>query len=378
MSKKVLYGEVIMSKKVLYYVSGHGYGHATRAGEVIRELAISRPAWAILVTSTAGERFFPVGPNVHIRLPTEEIDAGVAELDPLTVDAMATLTRVEALHRNRERIVAAESSFIRREGIDLIVADIPWLAGYVAEASGVPCLGVGNFTWDWIYELYLNDDARWIPLLEWVKGGYARMGTYLRLPFGHEVNGFRQVIEVPLVARQRSTDRDTARRALKVTPDETRTLVLFGMRGTAQLSMLDAAALTGTGYLFIYLEKGVGTRPCNVLTVDPETGLGFPDLLAACDVVVGKLGYGLLAEAVSAGTAILFPPRAGFREDELLREAAGRYARSRAIPLADFRAGRWSPHLEELLVTPPPPLSLEPTGAGVCAAEIVRRIERVI
>jgi hypothetical protein len=365
-----------VTKKVLYYVSGHGYGHATRAGEVIREVANSRPGWAIHVTTTAGERFFPVGPTVRLRRPADEIDVGVAELDPLTVDATATLTRVQALHRNRDRIVAAEASFVRREGIDLIVADIPWLAGYVAEAGGVPCLGVGNFTWDWIYEPYLTDDARWAPLLEWVRGGYARMGTYLRLPFGHAVSGFRQVVEVPLVARRRGTDRVTARRALQVGPGETRRLVLLGMRGTAQRGYRDAAAQAGPDYLFVCPETALGPRPGNVLPAGPETGLGFPDLLTACDVVVGKLGYGLLAEAVTAGTAILYPPRAGFREDDLLRAAAGQYARARAIPLADFRAGRWSPHLEELLAMHPPPLSLEPRGAGACAAEIVRRTER--
>jgi hypothetical protein len=179
-----------MTKKVLYYVSGHGYGHATRAGEVIREVANRRPGWTIYVTTTAGGQFFPIGPSVLLRRPTHDIDAGVAELDTLTVDAAATLTRVETLHRHSDWIVAAEASFVRREGIDLIVADIPWLAGYVADAGGIPCLGVGNFTWDWIYESYLLDDSRWVPLLEWIRGGYARTRTYLRLPFGHPVSMF--------------------------------------------------------------------------------------------------------------------------------------------------------------------------------------------
>jgi len=365
-----------MTKRILYYVSGHGYGHATRAAEVIREVVKCRPGWVVDVTTTVGERFLPVGSNVRLRRPTDEIDAGVAELDPLTVDATGTLTRVEALYKNRDRIVAAEASFVRGEGIDLIVADVPWLAGYVAEAGGVPCVGVGNFTWDWIYEPYQTDDTRWIPLLEWVRGGYARMGTYLKLPFSHAVNCFRQVVEVPLVARRLSTDRGAARRALQVSPGETRRLVLLGMRGTAQLELLNAAARDGPDYLFVYPESAVGSRPGNVLSAGPDTGLGFPDLLAACDVVVGKLGYGLLAEAVTAGIAILYPPRAGFREDDLLRVAAGRYARAREIPLYDFRVGHWAPHLEGLLVTSQPQQSLEPTGAGVCAAEIVRRTER--
>lgn len=365
-----------MTKKVLYYVSGHGYGHATRASEVIRELATRLPGGGIHVSTTVGVRFFPVGPNVHHRLPTDDIDAGVAELDPLTVDAVATLTRVEALHRNRDRVVAAEASFVRREGIDLIVADIPWLAGYIAEAGGVPCLGIGNFTWDWIYEPYLTDDARWAPLLEWVRGGYSRMGAFLRLPFGHPVGGFRRVVEMPLVARHRFADRGTARQSLQIDPGETRRLVLLGMRGSAQVELLDAAARAGPDYLFICPETVAGSRPVNVLPVGPETGLGFPDLLAACDVVVGKLGYGLLAEVVTTGTAILYPPRVGFREDDLLRAAAARYSRARTIPMADFQAGRWSPHLEELFALHPPSLRLEPTGAEACATEIIRTIEQ--
>jgi hypothetical protein len=361
---------------ILFYVSGHGYGHATRAGEVIQAIIGLRPTWTVHLTTTVHERFFPAGPGVRLRRPPDEIDAGVAERDALTVDPDATLGRVEALYRRRDQIVAAEAAFARREGIDIIVADIPALAGYAAAAAEVPCVGIGNFTWDWIYEPYLNTASRWAPLLEWIRGGYAQMETFLKLPFSHPMNGFREVVEVPLVARKSSLEPESARRRLRIDLRDTRPLVLIAMRGFPPPELLDAVARSAPVFSFLSTEGAERTQAENVLPVDPTAGLGFPDLLVACDVVVGKLGYGMLAEATTAGTAILYPPRTGFREDDLLQAGARRYARAREIPLDDFRAGNWAAHLGELLAAPPPSATLTSAGAAVCAAEIIRRVEQ--
>ena len=37
------------------------------------------------------------------------------------------------------------------------MADIPFLAGDIAAAAGIPIIAITNFTWDWIYEPYFND-----------------------------------------------------------------------------------------------------------------------------------------------------------------------------------------------------------------------------
>ena len=40
-------------RSILFYISGHGYGHVVRTGEVIRALQRIRPDWRILPRTEA-------------------------------------------------------------------------------------------------------------------------------------------------------------------------------------------------------------------------------------------------------------------------------------------------------------------------------------
>jgi len=86
------------------------------------------------------------------------------------------------------------------------------------------------------------------------------------------------------------------------------------------------------------------------------------------------LGYGMVSEAVANGAAILYPPRSGFREDELLSAGVGRSFRATAIPVEDFVAGNWAVYLRRLLALPPPRQALRTDGASVCARIIAERL----
>jgi L-arabinokinase len=57
----------------------------------------------------------------------------------------------------------------------------------------------------------------------------------------------------------------------------------------------------------------------------------YVDLLAACDVVVTKPGYGIVADAIANRVPVLYVSREGFREEPVLVRALE--AEARAIPL---------------------------------------------
>src|SRR4051794_15328267 len=134
--------------------------------------------------------------NLEITVPERDFDLGVEERDALTVDPMASLERSASVLARKDAIVAAEATFVRGCGARLIVADIPFLAGDVAEAAEVEAVGVGNFTWDWIYDAYAS--PRTSELVAAVRASYRKMRTLYQLPLGHEVTSFREVVPVPL------------------------------------------------------------------------------------------------------------------------------------------------------------------------------------
>ncbi|MEW6335532.1 MAG: hypothetical protein AB1558_14825 [Thermodesulfobacteriota bacterium] len=293
----------------------------------------------------------------------------------LTINPGATIDRAEAFLRGSPSVVSSEVAFTRQSGASLIVADIPHLAGDVAAAAGVAAMAVCNFTWDWIYEPYCRHGDTRSVLLGRIREGYGRIHTCLRLPFSHPFHAFPEVVDVPLVARRSLRERAEILGLAGLDARDTRPRVLIGMRHSVSRDTLFGAARNSGEFLFVVPEPVAGV-PCeNVRAVPPGGALDFVDLLTVCDAAVCKLGYGILADCISCKTALLFPPREGFREDEILRPDANRWARTLEIPQHDFRRGDWNPYLRELIAMPPPKEEPRLDGARVCARSIAHRLQ---
>ena len=63
-----------------------------------------------------------------------------------------------------------------------------------------------------------------------------------------------------------------------------------------------------------------------------RTGLSFTDLVASCDAVLGKCGYGTVAECAVNGTPLLYIPRPDWPEEDTLR--CWLEAHAAALPVA--------------------------------------------
>src|SRR5688500_11322510 len=112
-------------KTVLFYVSGHGYGHAVRMSEVMRALRSEHPHYRILARTQAPRRMLPE----DVEYSSAAIDSGVVEREAgVVMDVEATLHRLEHLFRDWDSLVASEIGFVLQNSVDLIVADIPPMA----------------------------------------------------------------------------------------------------------------------------------------------------------------------------------------------------------------------------------------------------------
>lgn len=359
---------------VLFYVSGHGYGHATRTSEVLRALVAHRPDWTLHVRSNVPPHLLAGIPRVIYHHCHQSLDPGVVEeADSLGVDVPATLAAIESYHRRRGELVAEEARWIAREKIELIVADFPPLAGEVAAACRLPSIGIGNFTWDWIYEPFFEGASR-RHLLDWLREGYAQMDCWLKLPFSHEVgrHRFPRVVDVPLVARRPRRGCSDVLRHLRIDENDRRPRIVLAMRGRISPAARFAAADANPDCLFLHFDAAkAGTRGNELpVTITPE--LLFSDVLSVCDVAVSKFGYGMVSECIAAKKRLLCPPRRHFREDEIFDCQAHQQLRLMRISRDDFATGRWSHGLHDLLDQPPIEPTLRLDGAEVCAREIAK------
>lgn len=276
-----------------------------------------------------------------------DIEYGESDFEPrvieretgVVIDAEETLAGVKNFLNSWDDVVKREVTFVRENGVGLIVSDIPAIAGDIAFEAGAPCVGISNFTWDWIFEPYASG------YLKRFEQGYSRMEVLFRLPF-HQPNRlhwFQSIVDVPLIARKSSigdlSDRSQRKR------------VLLGSRAQISDEALDRAREASPEFEFVTIADG----------------MNFTDTLASCDVIIAKLGYSMVAECIAAQKPLLYPPRENFREESILQQHVSRHIPALPIPLHDFYEGDWRSYLLKLLALPRVQSDIRTDGAEVCA-----------
>lgn len=370
---------------VVFYISGHGFGHASRGIEVINALLAARNDLRVHVRTAAPQWLFDltVGTNAEERgrvtYHLVATDTGVVQIDSLHLDAEATVRNARDFMRTFADRTTAEAQFLRDQGAALVVADLPPLGIAAAKAAGLPAIALGNFTWDWIYSAYANSAS----LVDEIAEVYATADVALRLPMHGGFGSFDKIVDLPFVARHSTRGPVGTRRALGLPADERLVLVSFGGFG---LDGLDLNALSQLQDYVVVMSADVplGTlspalasgRRGSLLPFDERAmyaaGYRYQDLVRAVDVVVSKPGYGIISECIANHTALLYTSRGHFIEYDVLVAAMPQYLRCEFLSHADLFTGRWAAHLDAVLAQPTLP-SVATDGASVAAQLILER-----
>jgi L-arabinokinase len=343
---------------ILYYISGHGFGHASRAIELIREICAQRPDARVVVRTSVPRWLFAPVAGERVQVQALDTDTGVVQIDSLHLDEEQTARNAGRFFADFDRRAAIEAELIRGVGADLVAGDIPPLAFAAAGRAGVPSAAIGNFTWDWIYSIYPAFERVAPEVMPAIRRAYAAATCALRLPLhgGFEPMAGR-VVDIPFIARRSTRDRAETRRRLGIAGDRPVLLPSFGGYGVN----LPLEALRRS-------ERFTIIEPVR----EPPDGLLYQDLVAAADVVVSKPGYGIVSECVANATALLYTSRGRFVEYDLFVEQMPRILRCRYLSQEDLLAGRWAEAIERLLAQPEAPDVPAVDGAAVAADYIVR------
>lgn len=362
---------------VFFYISGHGFGHASRQIEVINAFGAAAPAIDIHVRTHAPRWLFERTSRVPFTLGHVECDTGVVQLDALRLDARATIDRAAAFYGRLHERAAIEANLLRAERARLVVSDAPPLACEAAAMAGVPSVVIANFTWDWIYEGYAEHLSGAPGLVPTIKHAYAKAAAAWRLPLHGGFDAFSTVVDMPFVARQSRHDERAVRAAFKLPTDRPLVLSSFGGLGIRDLD------LAGLDCLDEFAVVVTATEPCGALPAGVhcivesaiyERGFRYEDLVRAADVVVSKPGYGIISECIANDTAILFTSRGRFAEYDVLVREMPRYLRCRYIDQDALFAGRWRDALTGVLAMPSAPEHPAADGARV----IARRMSELV
>jgi L-arabinokinase len=376
-----------LAAAIVFYISGHGFGHASRCIEVINAILAKRPETRIGVRTSAPRWLFDLTVKGKVTYSVLECDTGVVQSDALTLDEADTIRRAAAFHSDLVTRAASETHILRELGAGLIVADVPPLAFSVGASAGIPAIALGNFTWDWIYADYPR--VRLAPsLLPTIRTAYAKASMALRLPMSGGFEAFGNVRDIPFVARHASLPREEVCRRLKLPADKPIVLSSFGGYG---LPSFETDTLSKTKKYTIVTavniplsrarhEAVIAERKGAFIGINEEAmydaGVRYEDLVAASEAVVTKPGYGIISECIANDTAILYTSRGHFPEYDVLVEEMPKYLRSAFISQDDLLAGKWDSHLDKLRAQPKPKKKPETDGADVAAEILLKALDK--
>jgi hypothetical protein len=381
-----------------FYVSGHGFGHASRTIEVLNRLHAAAPELRLLVRTAAPKWRFDLTLTAAVEWHPLECDSGIVQVDSLRLDLDATLATAAAAAAHLPQRAEAEARFLRQHAGTFVVSDIPPLGCAAARAADLPSIAVGNFTWDWIYAGYEPEIRAYPELVPAVRDAYAGTPLALRLPLHGGFEPFATVEDVPFIARRSSRPPAETRRCFGLPLDRPLVLASFGGYGLRDIDMGHLADLrdwlvvttsnvqaprrgaevAGGGPAADEGRRAAPALPKTVRLVDERdvyaAGFRYEDLVAAVDVVATKPGYGIIAECVANGTAMLYTSRGRFVEYDVMVGEMPRHLRCQFISNEDLLAGRWQAPLDALRAQGPPPPRPRVDGAEVVADRILRSL----
>jgi UDP:flavonoid glycosyltransferase YjiC (YdhE family) len=360
-------------KKIRYYISGHGLGHASRSCGIIAALRQRHPEIVVEVVSDAQPWFFQKTLDPAIPVRRRKMDIGVLQQDSLIMREEETLRAYREFLPERQHLVEEEAASLRQERVCLVAADIPPCAFAAARTAGIFSAGVSNFSWDWIYEGLAEKFYGYEDVLQSVRADYQAADLLLRLPFFGDFSSFRQVEPVPMVVRLGIRDPEEIRRELDIADGLKLGLISFGGFGLRDNDFRPLAELKDWVFL---LEEGNALSAPNLRSF-PVGVIPYPELVRAADAVITKPGYGIVSECIANGTAVLYTTRGDFREQALLVDALHRFGRAREIDNGKLRRGEWGPDLEQLLALPAPEETLAGNGAEVVADRLAELVGEV-
>ncbi len=359
------------------YISGHGFGHASRTVEVLNALVDRAPGTRVHIRSRVAPWLIRNTVRPGVDLTPVDCDTGAVQFDSLALDTEETIRQAVSFMAGFEARVRAEVDALRALSTSLVLADAPPLGIAAAAAAGCPAVLMGNFTWDWIYDAYEGGAG----IARTIGDIYARADLALRLPLHGGFATCPRIHDLPFVARRSRRDPRAVRDALGLPQDRRLALVSFGGYGVDGLDLTELARTEGYGIVLS------GTTPVGTSTLQSqgprgalipldesamyERGFRYEDVVRAVEVVVTKPGYGIIAECAANDTALLYTSRGHFVEYDVLVAGMPRYLRTRFLDQDTLRSGRWGQALDALLAQSPPPERANVTGAEVAAARLL-------
>jgi hypothetical protein len=298
---------------------------------------------------------------------------GAADVGLIMASAMEVRVEESArayadFHRGWKAKVAGEAQVLTRLSPDLVLADVPYLVLAASARSGIPAVAMCSLNWADVYWHYCAARPEAAEIRAEILGAYESAACFLLPEPAMPMEGLPNRRLIGSIARRGRRQRAEIDRALGLGPGHR--LVLVALGGIPSRLPLERWPRL-PGVVWLVPAEWAGAHPDAV----PLEGLrmSFVDILASCDILLTKTGYGSFTEAVANGIRVLYVARPDWPEEPYLAAWLARNGQCRSLHASQLADGGLIEPLQQLLQQAAP-LPQQPDGAGQAAELICARL----
>lgn len=360
-----------MTKHLTVAISAHGFGHGAQTAAVLSALRAHLPDVRLTLLTALPRSFLRERISGDFELIDWRGDFGMRMRSALDMDLERSAADYAAFHAGWSAQVDDTARLLERLAPDLLLANVPYLPLAAAARIGLPSAALCSLNWAGIYRHYFAGRPEASRILAAMEDAYNRADAFLCpapsmvMP---ELGNVRVIGPLARIGRNARAE-------------------LCGRLGVAESQRL---ILIAPGGIELLLPLEDWPRDHGITWIVPDAwnvrrddmrgfeslGFGFTDVLASVDALLGKLGYGTVAECACNGTPMLYMPRPDWPEEACLVEWLQVHGRCAPIGRDKVMRGALREALEALWAQPAP-IPPQPSGAADAAEWLSARLTRV-
>ena len=277
-------------------------------------------------------------------------DFGMKMANAVDVQVAESAAAYREFHADWPQKVEREAQAMRQLKPDLLLANVPCLSLAAAHAAGVRAAGMCSLNWADIYQHYCAGDAASQKIHEQMLDAYNSAECFLKLQPAMQMPDLSNTRSIQPIARIGQSQRLLI--ASQCSLREGEKLVLVAMGGIEFcLPMQSWPHLPGVRWI---VPQSWNVRRDDTTTFE-SLPLPFADVLASCDAVITKPGYGTFTEAACAGVPLLYVTRRDWPEEPCLVQWLQQNAACLEVERESLQSGDLGNVLEQLWALPLPP-----------------------
>ncbi len=333
--------------RVACFVSSHGFGHATRMSAIINQICRKDNRAEIMIFSQVPSWFWPANlpRDCNIQVINEVTDVGLVQKGPFHHSLEDSFFRVEEFLSFSDSRTKRCTALLRSSNPHLVLCDISPLGIELGNRLQIPTVLLENFTWDWIYQSYIEKCPGFQYLVEKLKKIYDK--TDLRIqcrPFCNEV---KNCPSVNPIFRFPQTDRDIVLSRLGLNSSDKYVILTTGGIPMKHEILQDTHGF----HVIIPGDYNSINRQDKVTYIPMNCEIAFIDLVQSSSHVIGKAGYSTVSECWGMNIPFTGVFREDFPESQVLREFCQKALTFNEISHLAFIDGSWFELFEDLPIT---------------------------